>query len=156
MLTLTLNEILKHLKTKGTLVEWQKETDQLCIMFKIAEREYPLFIRIFEGGELLQLLAFLPCTTSTNTYGETARLLHLLNKQVDLPGFGMDEATDTIFYRCMLPVHNKKIDSQILDALLNATEVVCTSFAPIIAAVAYGTVSFEDVIKQAKTDFKQG
>ncbi len=150
MLPINNSDILKHLVSKGIQAQIQKETNQICIMLKIGEREFPLFIRIFDGGELLQLLAFLPCNFNTDALGEVARLLHALNKKIDLPGFCMDEDSQTIFYRCMLPVRNKKIDSAIFDALLNAVQVVCTSFAPVIATVAYGTVTFKDVIKQSK------
>jgi len=150
MIPLDLTKIKSYLSTKGIESEIQKETDQLCILLKIAEREFPLFIRIYEGGELVQLLAFLPCNTKTETLGDTARLLHLLNKEIDTPGFGMDENSLVVFYRCMIPVKEKKIDDKLFDAYLNATQVVCQSFAPVVAAVAYGGITFDEVLKKSK------
>lgn len=155
MIPLDLNTIRKHLKSQGIEAELQKETGQLCILLKIADREYPLFIRIYEGGDLLQLLAFLPCNTKPETVADTARLLHLLNKEIDTPGFGMDEDPHVVFYRCMIPVKDKQIDGNIFDSYINATQIVCQSFAPVVAAVAYGAVTFEDVLKKSKEQSNQ-
>lgn len=150
MIPLDLNKISEHLDSQGIKAEFQKETNQLCVLFKIADREYPLFIRIYEGGELLQLLAFLPCNTKPATHADTARLLHLLNKEIDTPGFGMDENSESVFYRCMIPVKDKKLDESQLNAYVNAIQVVCQSFAPVIAGVAYGAVKFDEVMKKAQ------
>lgn len=155
MIPLDLNKIQQHLRSQNIEVELQQETNQLCILLKVADREYPLFIRAYEGGELLQLLAFLPCNTKDSTVGDTARLLHLLNKEIDLPGFGMDEEPHVVFYRVMIPVKDKQLDEKILDSYMNATQVVCQSFASVIAAVAYGAITFDDVLKKSKEQSHQ-
>ena len=155
MIPLNLNKIQAHLRSQGIEAELQKETDQLCILLKIAEREYPLFIRIYEGGDLLQLLAFLPCNTKPETLSETARLLHLLNKEIDIPGFGMDEGAEVVFYRCMIPIKDKQIDENLLDSYVRASQTVCQSFAPVVAAVAYGAVTFDEVMKKSKEQSNQ-
>lgn len=150
MIPLELNKIAAHLRSEGIEAEIQKETNQLCILYKIADREYPLFIRIYEGGELLQLLAFLPCNTTPSTRADTARLLHLVNKEIDIPGFGMDEDSEVVFYRCMIPAKGKLLNEKILDAFMSASQVVCQSFAAVVAGVAYGAVTFDEVIKKSK------
>jgi hypothetical protein len=149
MIPLDLENILKHLKKNAIEAQLQKDTNQISIVFKIAERDFPVFIRIYDGQELVQLLAFLPCSTKQNTIADTARLLHLLNKELDVPGFGMDESASVVFYRCIIPAKNKQFDKDLFDAFLNAVQVVCRSFAPVIAAVAYGGVSFEEVLKKS-------
>lgn len=150
MLALSLEKISDHLKKRKLQVELQKETNQLCVTLGLGNREYPLFIRIFDGGILLQLLAFLPCNTKATTRLETSRLLHILNKEMDLPGFGMDESNDVIFYRLMLPVKDKQLDESIFDAMLNAIETATATFTPVIAAVAFGSVACDDVLKFTK------
>jgi hypothetical protein len=150
MIALDLQKIRTYLKSQGIDAELQAETNQLCILFKTGEREYPVFIRIYEGGELLQLLAFLPCNTKRETVPETARLLHLLNKEIDTPGFGMDENSEVIFFRTMIPVKDGQLDENLLNSYMNATQVVCQSFAPVIAAVAYGAITFDEVMKKSK------
>jgi len=150
MLNLDLDSIQNHLKKKGIEAHIQKETQQLCVILKIAEQEFPLFVRIFDGNELLQLLAFLPCNIQKSTLNDTARLLHLLNKEIDIPGFGMDESAFLAFYRCMMPAKNNKIDTAFFDAFFNAVDVVCKTFAPVITAVAHGAITFQDVLQKAK------
>lgn len=150
MIPLTNDQIKKYLTSKGIQSEIQKETDQVSVILKLGNKEYPLFFRVYEGGELLQLLTFLPCNTKEETVAGTARLLHLLNKEIDTPGFGMDEAAEVVFYRCMIPTKEAQVEEKLLDAYLNATEIVCQSLAPVIAAVAYGALTFEEVLKKSK------
>lgn len=150
MIPLDLNKIRDYLHSQGVEAAYQKESNQLCILYKTADREYPLFIRIYEGDEMLQLLAFLPCNVKAETFADTARLLHLLNKEIDIPGFGMDENSEVVFYRCMLPIKDKMLDKTLLNSYLNAIQVVCQSFAPVVATVAYGAISFDEVLKKTK------
>jgi hypothetical protein len=138
------------LKSKQLAAEYQKETDQLYILFKVHEQEFPLFIRIFEGGELLQLLAFLPCNTTKESLNDTARLLHLLNKELDTPGFGMDESSSVVFYRLMMPIQNRTVDTRLLEAYIGVIQMVCKTFASVITAVALNAVTFEEVLTKAR------
>lgn len=155
MISLDLNKIRDYLHSQGVEASYQQESNQLCIIYKTGDREYPLFIRIYEGGELLQLLAFLPCTLKAETFADTARLLHLLNKEIDIPGFGMDENSEVVFYRCMIPVKDKLLNEALLNSYLNAIQVVCQSFAPVVATVAYGAASFDEVLKKTKEQSAQ-
>ena len=156
MIHLELTKIQEYLKSKQIAAEYQKETDQLYIVFKTGDQEYPLFIRIFEGGELLQLLAFLPCNTKSETLNDTARLLHLLNKELDTPGFGMDESSSVVFYRVMLPVYKKEINPHILDAYIEVIQTICRTFTSVITAVALGAVTFEEVLTKAREAASHG
>lgn len=151
MIPLEIEPIRKHLRQKKIDAHFQKETDQLYFLLKIAETEFPVFIRIMEGGELLQLLSFLPCNFKESTLSDTARLLHMLNREMDIPGFGLDENSSVVFYRLMIPAKEKAIDGELLDAYLSAIDMVCHSFAPVIAAVAFGGMTLNEVLKQAKT-----
>lgn len=155
MIPLKLDRIATYLRSQGIEAQLQQDSGQLCVLFKIGEREYPLFIRIYEGNELLQLLAFLPCNTKQETRSETARLLHLLNKEIDIPGFGMDEDSDVVFYRCMIPIKDQLLDGKLLDSYINAIKVVCQSFAPVVAAAAYGAATFEEIMKKTKEQSAQ-
>jgi hypothetical protein len=149
-ISLSLDNIQSYLRAQGVEVELQTSTNQLCILCKVADREYPIFIRIYDGDELLQLLAFLPCNTNPQTFNDTARLLHLLNKELDLPGFGMDEDQEVVFYRCMIPIKDKKIDADFLNSYLTAVQTVCQSFAAVVAGVSYGAATFDEIMKKVK------
>lgn len=150
MIALTLPALEKHLKGMELQPQLQKETNQLIVIFKVSETDFPLFLRIYEGGELLQLIAFIPCQLKTAAAPELARLLHLINKEVDLPGFGMDENAGIIYYRMMLPADHEQISSDILETVINSIKTICESFAPVIAAVAAGASTFDQVLRKLK------
>ena len=150
MINLELKSLLEHLRDKKIEAQIQKETNQIYILFKIAEKEYPVFLRIFEGGELLQLLAFIPCNIKPEALNDTARLLHLLNKELDIPGFGMDETAMVIFYRCMIPAKDQQIDEALLDAYLNSIQIIAKTFSAVIIAVAYGATTYKEVLKKSE------
>lgn len=154
MIPLKLDNILAYLTKKGVQAQLQAETNQLVIIFKIGDREFPLFIRIFDNGELLQLLAFIPCNMKKKAFGETGRLLHLLNKELDIPGFGMDEDTSVVFYRCMIPIQKNQIEESLFEAYLNSIQLVCKSFSPVIASVAYGSATFEEILEKTREQNK--
>lgn len=150
MIPLTIQQLKNYLEQKGAAVQHQRETDQLVMMMKFGTKEAPLFFRIYEGNELLQMLAFIPVNPKPETVADTARLLHLLNKEIDVPGFGMDESANVVFYRCMLPIKDQKIDTKLFDAYFNSIESACKSFAGVIAAVALGNATFHEVVEKAK------
>jgi hypothetical protein len=128
----------------------QKETNQVYIIFKQEGRDFPLFFRIFEGGELLQLLIFIPCSLRKTAANDLARLLVYLNKELDIPGFGMDESSSLVFFRVMIPAYDGGIPEKILDSMLSSIRTICQTFAPVVAAVATGTNTFEDVLKKIR------
>ncbi|MEC7840489.1 MAG: YbjN domain-containing protein [Chlamydiota bacterium] len=150
MLNIDYNSLLKHINSNGYVAELQKETDQIAVILNIDNVQYPLFIRILSEGPVLQLLVFLPCSVIKKTINDLSRLLHLLNKEMDIPGFGMDETAGVVFYRITIPSLNKKIDKMLLDTYLNSMQVICKSFTPVIINVLQGTMTLEAVMQKAK------
>jgi len=152
MISLSLESLQKSLKENGYEANIQKETDQIYILLKIDETEFPLFIKIFHEGDLLQMLTFIPCAVQEEYLPDLGRLLHLFNKELDLPGFGLDESTKMAFYRVVIPTIKKKIPFNILDKYLAATQVVCKNFAPAISAIANGKANLDEILKQNKEE----
>jgi hypothetical protein len=150
MINLTLESLLNFMRQQNFEAEIQTETQQVYTVLKIAQKEYPLFLRVYDDGHLLQLLAFIPCPVAAETVSDMARLLHLLNKELDVPGFGMDEVVGAVFYRLMLPTPKKKIDKELLLAFIKTVEHVCEMFATPIEAVGYGQVTLDDILKKVK------
>lgn len=144
----TLPLLLTTLKEAGFDVVEQKETDQLYILFKIADRDFPLFIKICQEGELIQLLIFIPTNLTSQHQVAVGRLLHFLNKNIDLPGFGMDEENKVIFYRLMMPSYDKQFSKEVLRIYLSAAKIACESFAALIQAVNMGLVKVEEAMLQ--------
>jgi hypothetical protein len=150
MLPLNFTEIQKFLAEKNVPTEFQQETDQLILKLMIAQKEFPLFIRIYDGGEMVQLLAFIPFQYKPETSNDMARLVCLLNKELDVPGFGMDEDALVVFFRAMIPVTDKLLESTFLLGFLNAVQLACQTFTPVIATVGAGNTTFAEVLKKAK------
>jgi hypothetical protein len=144
----TLENIQQILSDEGLDVSKQVETDQLYIIFKILEREFPLFIKLSHSGELVQLLMFIPAPLVSQNIPATARLMHVLNKQIDLPGFCIDEDSQVMFYRLMLPAYDQKLDRKLLMMYVNATRSACEAFAALVQGVNQGAISLETVFKQ--------
>lgn len=148
MLNFTLDAIRDHLKTRDFVLQYQPETDQLFTNLKYQNVEFPFFLRIYEGNELLQLIAFMPFPYIAEYSGELARLLHYINKEIDLPGYGMDEKNNIIFYRIMLPVIDQQLNEKQLDLILETIPSVCQAFAEPIILVGQGKETFASAVKK--------
>lgn len=163
MTNMTPDSLLQLMKKNKYEADIQPDTQQVYTIFKINQREYPLFLRIFDQGHLLQVLVFIPCQLEPNESWKTksashepkqnvadlARLLHLLNKELDVPGFGMDEMAGVVFYRLMLPTPKKKIDEELLLAYLKTAEHVCQMFATPIEGVSTGQMTLDQILAKA-------
>lgn len=150
MLNITPEALLAFMKKQKYEAAIQPDTSQVYTILKIDRKEYPLFLRIFEEGPLLQLLVFIPCPLEKEIAPDMGRLLHLLNKELDVPGFGMDENAGVIFYRLMLPAQAKKIDEELLTTFLKTTEHVCKMFSNPIEAVAFRHATLDEILKKAQ------
>lgn len=174
MINMTPDAILAFMRKNNYEADIQSDTQQVYTIFKINQKEYPLFLRIFDDGHLLQLLVFIPChlepneqfalgqesksrtseSTENNSQkavvADLARLLHLLNKELDVPGFGMDEMAGVVFYRLMLPTPKKKIESELLLAFLKTVDHVCQMFSTPIEAISSGQMTLDQILAKAK------
>jgi len=171
MIQITPEAILAFMQKSGYEADIQPDTQQVYTILKIEKKEYPLFIRVFDDGHLLQLLAFIPCQleanerfnldnssesstepsfSSSKVIADVARLLHLLNKELDVPGFGMDEMAGVVFYRLMLPTPKKKMDADLILAFLKTIEHVCQMFAAPIEAVSAGHATLDEILEKAQ------
>lgn len=155
MTKLNFPDLKKTLEKHQLSTEEQKETNQLYAMLAIQGRNFPIFFRIYEQQQLLQILAFLPFEYKPETVLDVGRLLHLFNKELDQPGFGLDESGKVIFFRSMVPASQGMIDDKILGAYLQATKNACELFAPAIYAVASGTSTFDELHTRAQQEMEK-
>lgn len=154
MLELKIQQILDFLKKKNYKVDFQKETNQVVCILSVESIEFPLFIKIPDSNSLLQLVLFLPGKFNQDTLLEVSRLLHFLNKEIDLPGFGMDEISGTLFYRATILSVNQLIDSQILEIQIKSMESILKAMTPLILKVADGSIKFESILNMAREETK--
>lgn len=148
MIQFKLEPILAFVQSKYADAKLQPETGQVLLMQKIHEADCPTFLRLVEQGEMLQILTFLPLKLKEKTLPDLARVLHLINKEIDIPGFGIDEESQVMFYRTMLPSSKQKIDEEVLEAYLGSIKMLLETFFPMIMAVNEGIASFKEVLKK--------
>jgi hypothetical protein len=154
--TMKLNEqdLIESLKTIGVEAKLQPNTKQLLAKFSYNDQEYPTFIRQLEGGNLLQLLTFIPCSVDPKALEGLSRLLHMINKELDMPGFCIDEESKTVFYRVVIPCVGQEIDESLFLAYFNTCQSVCATFGMVIHAVAICAMTLNEIIEKMKE--KQG
>ncbi len=145
MLPLNLESFKEHLKSKNIKFDFQNETNQILILNKIENVEYPLFIRLIDEGDLVQLLLFFPTTIKEEALNDLARSLHFINKELDMPGFGIDEKNKLVYFRTMIPCSQHNCDPVVFDKLLNAVQMIGKTFLPLVASTSQGLMSFSDV-----------
>lgn len=150
MKPVTLASLISYLKGKQLDAKIQDETNQAYAVWTVDQKEFTLFVRLMPGDTLLQLLAFFPLTVTPKAMGDTARLLHALNRELDLPGFGMEEGSSVVFFRLMAPIVDKTLSDELLEAYVNAIQVVCKTFFPSVLAVASGGMTFDELVAQAQ------
>lgn len=150
MITANLTTLMEFLNKNNYSADIQKETQQVFTILKIAQRDYPLFLRLFPESQHLQMLLFVPTQLQPDSKYDMARLLHMLNKEMDLPGFGMDEVAGVVFYRLMIPAMHKKIDGELLLGYLKTAQNICELFMGPIEAVAQGHATLDEILKKAQ------
>lgn len=143
-------ELIASLEKYGLQASEQKETKQLLAKFSLNGFDYPMFVRQLDGNNLLQVLTFVPCSIDKNALFDLSRLLHMVNKELDMPGFCCDEESNTVFYRVIVPCVNGQVDEGLLHAYLNVTQNVCQMFGPIIQAIAVKAMTLDEMMKKAK------
>lgn len=166
MINISTESLLEFMRKNKYESDIQVDTNQVYTILKVNDKEYPLFLRVFDEGHLLQVLAFIPTHLKQRNPQESssqselindkavlcdlARLLHLLNKELDVPGFGMDEMAGVVFYRLMLPTPKKKIDPDLLLAFLKTVDHVCKMFSTPIEAVSSGQMTLDQILAKAQ------
>ena len=141
--------IVESLKRLGMKADRQEKSNQIVSAFSHNGFEYPMFIRELDGGNLLQVLTFVPCTLQKEAVQDTSRLLHMVNKELDMPGFCCDEESKTVFYRVVIPFTNKNFDELLFCAYVNTTQQICGMFGTVIRAIAVNAMTLEEMLKEA-------
>jgi len=134
MIPLKVKDVLNHLKTNHK-AELQEEHQQISFTLDIKGKEVPVFVGILHDS-LLQIIAYLPYELQEKAYGEVARFLHIINKELDMPGFGMDESGKLVFYRLVIPCLSAEIDEKLIDAHLNTVNIACQTILEGIEAAS--------------------
>jgi hypothetical protein len=147
---LTQNALIQWLQGQNLQPTHQAQSDQIFIVMKIASHEVPVFLAMRSKETLLQLIAYIPYDLPAKSVPEISRLLHLINREVDMPGFGLDEQQKLMFYRLVIPSVDGEIEEKTLTLYLNTITVALETFMAAIAIVASGNATVDSLTKQKK------
>lgn len=150
MVKLTNDDLIKHLDEKQLKPQFQEETGQIVMAFRLNNKDFPIFLRIAEDEDFLQILSFLPTKIKEGQHSAVARFLHHVNNQVNLPGFAMDDQQDLVFYRVILPAPDKELNEAMLEKFLGAIFNVSNTFFPIVSSLSEGTINFKEGMKKLR------
>lgn len=142
-------KIVESLQRLGMKADRQEKSKQIVSTFSHNGFDYPMFIRELDGGNLLQILTFIPCTLQKEAVQDTSRLLHMVNKELDMPGFCCDEESNTVFYRVVVPFANKTFDEVLFGAYVQTSQQLCGMFGTVIQAIAVHAMTLEEMLKEA-------
>ncbi len=142
------DELIKLLNKFQLEPTLQSETDQVYIVMKIGEQEVPIFLGIRSEETLLQSVAYIPYQLEDKAINEVARVLHILNRELDVPGFGLDEQQKLMFYRCVILCPDHVLDEKILELYLATTRIAVESFMGAISMVASGKKTADELLKK--------
>ena len=115
--------------------------------FKHPFGDFPILLRLISQKQILQILAILPGFFTPQTAPEVARILHMINRDSQLPGFGMDEREFKVFYRLHFPLTGNKIDPQVLKNYFQEVEECCPNMLPVIVQVASGELTCDEALR---------
>lgn len=147
---ITETALIQSLEKIGIKGKFQEENKQIFSTLAINGFDYPMFIRKLQGGHLMQIITFIPCTLEEGSANDVGRLLHMINKELDMPGFCCDEESKTVFYRLVIPCLNQKVEEDLFHAYMNTTKQVCTMFGTIVQAIAVKAMKLEEMLEKAK------
>jgi hypothetical protein len=98
----------------------------------------------------LQFIVTLPFFVIDEKITDISRLLLLLNKGIELPGFELSEVDRLIYYKHAFVVPEDDLDERILLSLVGMIQLLLDAFTDIIEAVATGPLSFQKVVENAQ------
>jgi len=150
MITITEQNLQEALTEAGFKARIEEKSKQVAASIMSEKREYPLFCRILADGELIQLIVFVPVSVEEKGVNDLSRFLHMANKELDMPGFCVDEQSKTVFYRVVIPTLGKKLSKDVLTAYLRTMQNVVDTFGTIVVALAIGAMTMEQIMEMSQ------
>lgn len=137
---LNVQSIIQLFNKKKLDYQLDAPTQQVQVTLKIDDKEIPIFFNIISEGHVFQSIAYIPVEIPSQQISEVARLLHMLNSQLDIPGFGMDEKHGLIFFRVAIPCLDKTFREEFIDVMIGTTRLASDSFLTGIEKIANGSI----------------
>ncbi|MBJ7450004.1 MAG: YbjN domain-containing protein [Parachlamydiales bacterium] len=146
---LSLFQISKILKEKGYLPTIDEDNQQFFIIHKIDEMELPLFFKVASSFQHIQVIAYLPIKVDPEVYNDVARLLHQINCEIDVPGFGLEEKEGMIMFRIFVPCQNGYCTSEFVLSFIDVIHRAFESYKNLILAVVEKETTLDEILAKA-------
>lgn len=98
----------------------------------------------------IQLLSVLPFQVNAENIPDTARLILLLNKGMELPGFELSEVDGIVLFRHAFVVPEDALDERILLSLVGMIQMLLDAFTELLEDVATGAQSLQEALEIAR------
>lgn len=127
------------------------------LILSVRSAELPLNQELFSKykveGELksyhfLQLASCFPFKVEETALWEMARMILLLNKGLELPGFELSEVDGIVFYRYVLPVVDKHVEEALLICLIGTIDFLMKGFLENLEQIAIGAKTAQQMIEE--------
>ena len=105
-----------------------------------------------DGDHLLQFVSSLPFQLNASVAGDTARMVLLVNKVIELPGFGMSEIDGSLYYQHVHVCRKGYFEDETVGQLLSSILHYVDDFAPVVEEIAVGAKSFGAVVDEMKRE----
>ena len=135
--------ILQFLNTLKLSPELEPTSKQVFIKKKHEDQEFVIFFTI--RGASLQIICYFPYAAPKEKFVDVARLLHIFNRDIDMPGFCLDEREGLIFYRNVIPSLDGSVDEKLALSYLGAQKNVIETFHKAILGVVTGQLKIDEI-----------
>ena len=136
------NDLLQFLNKMELEPELEPQSNQVFISKPFEGVDFALFFSPRDNA--LHLISYFPYKFEKEIAGDLGRLLHILNKQIDMPGFCMEEKEGLVFYRTVLPCIDGNVSVDLLGLHMGAHKNVIEMCHRVIFGVASGQVKLEE------------
>lgn len=89
-----------------------------------------------------------PFEMSVQTSREVACVLLFINRLIDLPGFGMSETDNQIYFRYVLLAQEKAVDKPLLLGIVGTIMLAMDLFGELIESAASGKMTFNQLLEK--------
>ena len=96
----------------------------------------------------IQFETALPFTFSDKSSPEVSSFLHFLNRQLELPGFEMDEGNRLILYRYVLLSSEDRLQPDLLKGIIGSISLMLDLFGEAIEKVAVEETTFNEILEK--------
>jgi hypothetical protein len=102
----------------------------------------------------LQFACCLPFKVQESALWEMARMILLLNKGLELPGFELSEVDGIVYYRYVLPVVDNHVEETLLICLFGTIDFLVKGFTDKLEQIATGAKTAQQLVEESQKDLQ--